>query len=100
MRSTTNAISRSLPVKFIGAPPIFQRLKFYFFFSVTPCATNCSMSLFTLRISSDVAVQNTGLVMQWCPLQLPSSFWILTNRAVVLSYQFFQQANAAVPEVV
>ncbi len=30
-----------------------------------PCASKCSMSLFTLRIKSDVAVQNTGLVMQW-----------------------------------
>ena len=34
-------------------------------FTVEPCATNCSMSLFTPRISSEVAVQNTGLVMQW-----------------------------------
>jgi plastocyanin len=33
-----------------------------------------SMSLFTLRISRAVAVQNTGLVMQWWPFQLPSLF--------------------------
>ena len=48
------------------------------------------MSLLTLRINNDVAVQNTGLVMQWCPFQLPSWFWISTRRAVVLPYQFFQ----------
>jgi hypothetical protein len=30
-----------------------------------PCASRCSISLFTLRMSSEVAVQKTGLVMQW-----------------------------------
>ncbi len=45
-------------------------------FIVAPWATSCSISLFTLRINSEVAVQNTGLVMQWWPFQLPSANWI------------------------
>ena len=48
------------------------------------------MSLFTLRINREVAVQKTGLVMQWWPFQLPLLFWMLTSLAVVASYQLRQ----------
>src|SRR5688572_21003533 len=39
-----------------------------------PRSVSFSTSLFTERMSKQVAVQNTGLVMQWCPFQLPSLF--------------------------
>jgi hypothetical protein len=39
-------------------------LSFHQFTSFPPILTNSSTSLFTERISKQVAVQNTGLVMQ------------------------------------
>ena len=41
------------------------QLRVQFLYFTAPCSNRCAMSLFTLRISSEVAVQNTGLVMQW-----------------------------------
>lgn len=59
-----------LPEFLLGGPNS-REVTYYFSF---PNSTNLSTSLFTDKIRTQVAVQNTGLVMQWCPLQLPSSF--------------------------
>src|SRR5258706_9328200 len=66
--------------------------KYSSYFSL-PNSTNLSRSLSTDRISKQVAVQNTGLVIQWWPLQLPSSFWIRNSRPLMLSYHFFHSLS-------
>ena len=42
------------------------------------------------------AVQKTGLVMQWCPLQLPSGFWTLERRVFIFSYHVSQSSPPVV----
>ena len=39
-----------------------------------------------MSVCSTAAVQNTGLVMQWCPVQLPSWLWILESREDIRSF--------------
>src|SRR5690606_6065346 len=42
------------------------------------CTTTCG-SRSAVSVISTAAVHSTGLLMQWCPDQLPSLFWIFSN---------------------
>ena len=54
---------------------------------VWQCACEATMQEIKER---QAAVQKTGLVMQWCPVQLPLPLWILRIRRCIFSSQLFQ----------